>query len=380
MISQKKSRILKITLLFSYFILLLGIGCSAQGPALKEVYKDAFYIGTALNKTQILGGDKKALTIFKEQFNAVTAENVMKWEKIHPEPQEYDFESADRFVELGEKNDMYIVGHVLIWHQQTPQWVFQDKEGNLVDRETLLKRMHDHIHTVVSRYKGRIHAWDVVNEAIENNGEYRNSLWYQIIGKDYIRKAFEYAREADPDARLIYNDHSLPNPEKRDGVVKLVSELHSQGVTVDEIGMQGHYLLYYPGLDTLEQCIETFLKLGVDLAITEMEVSVLPFPGEEVTAEISLNAEMQEKYNPFPESLPDSMQKELADRYTDFFKIFLKYKDRISRVTIWGIHDAQSWTNYWPIRGRTNYPLLFNRQYKPKKAFKALIELGQKYK
>jgi endo-1,4-beta-xylanase len=364
---------------FSIILILICIACSSNSkkPRLKDVYKDAFYIGTALDSTQIYGGDPKALAIFKEQFNAVTAENVTKWEKIHPKPNEYNFKPADRFVELGEKYQMYIVGHVLVWHQQTPRWVFQDKGGNLVDRETLLHRMREHIHTVVGRYKGRIDSWDVVNEAIDENGEWRKNIWYQIIGKDYVQKAFEYAREADPGAKLIYNDHSLPNPEKRDGVIKMVRELQSKGVKIDEIGMQGHYLLYYPGLDTLEECIVAFSELGVNIALTEMEVSVLPFPTEEVSADISLNVELQKKYNPFPDSLPHSMQQKLADRYADFFKIFLKYKDKISRVTIWGIYDGQSWTNNWPIRGRTNYPLLFDRQYQPKVAFDALIKVGQ---
>jgi len=354
---------------------------SIQEPKLKDVYKDAFYIGTGLDSTQIYGGDQRALAIMKEQFNAVTAENIMKWEKLQPELGKYYFTVADSFVSLGERNQMYIVGHVLLWHYQTPEWVFQDTSGNLVDRETLLMRIRDHIHNVVGHYKGRVGSWDVVNEAIDDNGEWRENLYYQIIGKDYVQKAFEYAREADPDAKLIYNDYSLTNRVKRDAVIKMVRELQRKGVKVDEIGMQGHYHLDYPLLDSLEESIVEFSELEVKIAITEYEINVLPRPDDEqLGADISLNYEMQKKYDPFPDFFPDSMQQKLADRYVDFFKIFIKHKDKISRVTIWGVHDGQSWTNFWPIRGRTNYPLLFDRQYEPKAAFDALIEIGKKNK
>ena len=250
-----------------------------------------------------------------------------------------------------------------------------------MDRETLLARIRDHIHTVVGHYKGRVDCWDVVNEAIDDSGNWRENLYYQITGKDYVEKAFEYAREADPDAKLIYNDYSLTNKVKRDAVIEMVRELQEKGVRVDVVGMQGHYHLDYPLLDSLEESIVELSELGVKVAITEHEINVLPRPGDgRLGADIALNYEKQKKYNPFSEFFPDSMQQKLADRYADFFKIFLKHKDEVSRVTIWGIHDGQSWTNFWPIRGRTNYPLLFDREYKPKAAFDALIEVGKKNK
>ncbi len=350
-------------------------------PKLKDVYKGDFYIGTGLDSTQIYGGDQKAFAIMKEQFNAITAENAMKWQKLQPESGRYYFTVADSFVSLGEKNQMYIVGHVLIWHHQTPRWVFHDSSGNLVDRETLLARIRDHIHTVVGRYKGRVNSWDVVNEAIGDNGEWRENLWYQIVGKDYVQKAFEFAREADPDAKLLYNDYSLTNGLKRNTVIEMVRDLQGKGVKIDEIGMQGHYHLDYPHPDSLEKSIVEFSKLGVKVAITEHEINVLPRPDKrQLGADIALSYEMQKRYNPFTEFFPDSMQQKLADRYVDYFKVLLKHKDKVSRVTVWGIHDGQSWTNFWPIRGRTNYPLLFDREYQPKAAFDALIEVGKKNK
>jgi endo-1,4-beta-xylanase len=342
-------------------------------PALKKVFKKDFYIGAALSHDQISGKDAAAMALVEEQFNSVTSENILKWERVHPEPNRYDFAPADQFVAFGEKHKMFIVGHTLIWHNQTPNWVFEDGAGKPVNRETLLQRMRDHIFAVVGRYKGRIHGWDVMNEAVEDDGSLRKSKWLEIIGPDYVQKAFEFARQADPKAELYYNDFNLWKKEKVDGVVRLVRELQSKGIRVDGIGEQGHWGLDYPPLDEAEAAIQAFAALGVNVMITEMEVDVLPFPGQTQGADISLNFALQKHLNPYPAALPDSMQQVLAKRYAEFFTLFHKHRDQISRVTLWGVHDGQSWKNDWPVRGRTNYPLLFDRQYQPKPAFEAVI-------
>ena len=258
-------------------------------------------------------------------------------------------------------------------HHQTPDWVFLDDAGNRTDRETLLQRMRGHIYTVVGRYKGRVHGWDVINEAVDDSGQMRNSQWLQIIGEDYVQKAFEYAHQADPDARLYYNDYSMYFPAKRDGVVRLVRNLQSKGIQVDGIGLQGHWGLDYPDkMEELEASIIAFSDLGVEVMITELDVNVLPFPDEQRGADISLKFEMKNGLDPYASGLPDSIQAKLTERYAQFFEMFQKHSDRISRVTIWGIQDGQSWLNYWPVRGRTNHPLLFDRNYKPKPAFFAV--------
>ena len=341
-------------------------------------YKDLFKIGTALS-TRVLN-DSLSVELAKKHFNAITAENAMKWGPIHPRPGVYDFGHADQFVEFGEQNGMYIVGHVLIWHSQTPQWVFNDEMGKQVSRDTLLRRMHDHIQTVVGRYKGRVNCWDVVNEAIGDDGNFRESLWYKIIGPDYVQKAFEYAEEADPEAILIYNDFSLATPVKRDGVVKLISGLKTKGVKVDGIGMQAHYHLDYPFLNELEASIVAFANLGCKVMFTEMDINVLPKPNDYHGADIAMFFKYDSINNPYPKELPDSMKKVLADRYAGLFEVFIRQHDNIDRVTLWGIQDGNSWLNFWPVRGRSNYPLLFDREYKPKQAFWAVANLPEKLK
>jgi endo-1,4-beta-xylanase len=352
------------------------LACGGK-PALKQAYKKDFFIGAALNLDQIDGKDPKASELIETHFSSITPENILKWEPVHPEPDRYEFGPADRFVALGEKYGMHLVGHTLVWHAQTPRWVFEDGSGKPADRELLLERMRSHIRTVVGRYKGRIHAWDVVNEALDDDGSMRKTPWYNIIGEDYIRKAFEFAHEADPDAELIYNDYNLWKPEKAAAAVRLIEGLRAEGVRVDGIGEQAHWALDYPPLVDLETSLRALASTGIKVMITEMDVSPLPNPWNYTGADIMFNVEVQEKLNPYPKALPDSMQQKLAFRYGEFFSLFRKCS-AISRVTLWGVTDGQSWLNHWPMRGRTNYPLLFDRNYEPKPAFDAVIRTAKK--
>jgi endo-1,4-beta-xylanase len=346
-------------------------------PALHEVFKSAFHIGTALNHAQIIGTDTNSLRLVKKHFNSVTAENVLKWEHVHPEPARYHFAPVDSFVALGEKNKMFIVGHTLIWHNQTPAWVFTDAAGKPADREGLLRQMRDHIFAVAGRYKGRIHGWDVINEAVEDDGQLRQSKWLQIIGEDYVHKAFEWAHEADPKAELYYNDYNMWKPGKRQGVLRLVRALQAKGVRIDGIGMQGHWGMDYPPLDELEDSIVAYAGLGVNVVITELDLDMLPMPGPDVGADITLNYELRKELDPYTQGLPDAMQAKVAHRYAEFFRILYKHRDKITRVTLWGVHDGQSWRNYWPVRGRTAYPLLFDRNFRPNPAFEAVVKVAR---
>jgi endo-1,4-beta-xylanase len=332
-------------------------------------------VGTALNAYRILEKDDNARPLIEKHFNTISPENDMKWERIHPEEDRYDFKLADRFVELGEKHQMYLVAHCLVWHNQTPDWVFEDDNGELVSRDILLERMRDHIHTVVGRYKGRIDAWDVVNEAVTDDGELRKSRWYKIVGEDYIEKAFQYASEADPEALLIYNDYSLAGKAKREGTIRMVKKLQSAGINIGAIGMQAHYQLEDPELDEVEASIIAFSALDLEVMITELDISVLPSPYGSSVAQVNGRFQNSPQLDPYTSSLPGAVQEQLAARYKDLFGLFLKHADKISRVTFWGVDDGTSWKNNHPVRGRTNYPLLFDRQYRPKPAFEAVVGL-----
>lgn len=351
-------------------------GNAEQEPSLKEAFKDKFYIGTALNLDQIWGRDTAGVDIVKKQFNAVVAENCMKSMFLQPEKGKFFFDDADKFVEFGEQNKMYITGHTLIWHSQAPDWFFIDEKGKEVSREVLIERMKNHITTVVSRYKGRIKGWDVVNEAIEDDGSWRESKFYKIIGEDFIKLAFQFAHEADPEADLYYNDYSMFLEGRRKGVVNMVKSLQEQGIKIDGIGMQGHVGVSSPSIEDFEKSINAFSALGVKIMITELDLSALPSPWENTGANISDTVAYKKEMNPYTDSLPQDVTTAWEERYLDFFKLFIKHKDNIGRVTFWGVTDADSWKNDFPVVGRTDYPLLFDRNNKAKPVVQKLIDLN----
>ena len=324
--------------------------------ALRTAFDGAFLVGAAVNSAQFTGRDTLGSGIVTAQFNTITPENALKWASLHRLPGVYDFSLADQYVAFGERHNMFIVGHTLVWHQQTPQWVFQDSSGNPVSRDTLLARLRDHIHTVVGRYRGRIQGWDVVNEALNDDGTMRQTPWFTILGEDYVAQAFRFAHEADPDAELYYNDYSLENAPKRRGALDLVRRLKAEGIPIAAIGLQGHDHMDWPTPAQQDTTIAAFAALGVAVNISELDIDLLP-SGQ----------------NPYPDSLPESVQRALAQRYADLFKVFLRHADVIKRVTFWGVSDGDSWLNNWPTPGRTNYPLLFDRQHRPKPAFDAVI-------
>jgi len=344
---------------------------------LKDIFEGDFYIGVALSLNQISGKEPNSIALVEKHFNSITPENILKWKEIHPALNRYNFKAVDRFVAFGEKHKMQIIGHTLVWFRQTPDWVFKDESGKNLSREALLERMKDHIFTVMSRYKGRIHGWDVVNEAIVPNGQFRKCKWLEIVGEDYVLKAFEYARQADPDAELYYNDYNYHRDHQCVGIVKLIQNLQSKGIRIDGIGIQGHWGLDYPSHEEIENVIWALSKLSVKLMITELDITVLPFAEEYLDVPISsLSSEIQKKINPYVSGLPDSVLKDQANRYAEFFSIFLKHSDKIKRVTFWGIHDTQSWRHNWPVIGRTDYPLLFNCHYEPKPALDAIANIS----
>lgn len=352
--------------------------CAAKVAEREKTLKDAlegkFYMGTALSDSQIMGRDSLSIELVKKHFNSIVAENCMKSERIHPVEGKFSYELADRFVEFGEENNMHIIGHTLIWHSQAPKWFFVDESGQDVSRDVLIERMRYHIANVVGRYKGRVHGWDVVNEAIEGDGSWRKSKFYEIIGEDFVDLAFQFAAEADPDAELYYNDYGMASPGRRQGVINMVKNLQSKGIKIDGIGMQGHLNLDGLNLEEFEKSIVAFSELGVKVMITEFDLTILPFPSQQPTADVGLRAEYEARMNPYANGFTDEILAQWNQACTDIFRLFLKHQDKITRVTTWGVTDNHSWKNNWPIRGRTDYPLLFDRDYQPKPVVHTIME------
>ncbi len=346
-----------------------------QLPALKDVLGKHFLIGAAVNTQLTDGTDPGSEAVVKEQYNQVVAENCMKGEKNHPEVNRFDFADGDKLVEWAQKNGKTVIGHCLVWHSQPPRWMFTDANGKQVSREVLIGRMYNHIMTVVTHYKGKVKGWDVVNEAIEDDGSYRKSPYYNIIGPEFIELAFQFAHEADPDAELYLNDYSMAKPAKREMYVKLIRNLKAKGLRIDAIGMQSHNGYNYPDYVEYEKSMDAFAAEGVKVMLTELDINMLPNPEGFSGAEISQKFELQQKYNPYVNGLDKKAQKLFDQRYLELFKIIERHKDVISRVTFWGVNDGNSWLNGWPVAGRTNYPLLFDRNNQAKPVVKDIIKL-----
>jgi len=366
-----------LTLAGSFF---MSCSRSNQPATLKDALKGKFYIGAALNTRQYMEIDTANANIVKQHFDAIVAENDMKPIYLQPREGEFFFDNADKFVEFGERNGMWVTGHCLIWHSQLPQWFCVDENGNNVEPEVLKARMKSHISTVVGHYKGRIKGWDVVNEAILEDGSYRNSRFYQILGEEFIPLAFQYAQEADPNCELYYNDYNEWYPGRMETIVRLIRTLKSRGIRIDAIGMQGHVGMDGPTIEQYENAIKTYTNEGVKVMVTEFDISILPPARQGVGADLSVNEEYRREINPYTEGVPDEAMLEWTNRMLDFFNLFLKYEGKVSRVTMWGVSDGGSWKNNFPVRGRTDYPLLFDRNYQAKPAVYEIIKLANSKK
>ena len=354
---------------------IIAAGCApkkAEPKGIKDAFEGKFLIGAALNEAEIRGTDTTGVEIVKTHFNSIVAENCMKNEEIHPEENVYNFELADKFVEFGEANNMFIIGHCLVWHSQLADWFVYDEKGEYVTPEVLKQRMKDHITTVVTRYKGRVNGWDVVNEAIIEGGEYRKSPFYEILGEEFIPWAFECAHAADPEAELYLNDYSMSDPGRCDGYVKLIKQLQERGLRIDAIGMQAHVGLDYPTIEEFETSLLAFAETGINVMITEWDMSALP--AVNFGANVSDFAEYQEKLNPYKDGLPEEVSAQWNSRMKEFMDLFIKHSDVITRVTAWGVSDEDSWKNGWPIPGRTDYCLLFDRNHEMKPFLKEYVK------
>lgn len=354
---------------------------SPQAPKpLKDSYKDKFRIGAAVSTAILRGQDAASEQMLRRHFDSVTAENAMKPDAMQPREGEFTFEDADRLVKIAEESGAEVVGHTLVWHSQTPRWFFEGKDGQPLTKELALERLRTHIKTVVGRYKGKIREWDVVNEAINDGpGVLRQTPWLRAIGEEYIAEAFKAAHEADPDAILVYNDYNIELDYKRPKAIELLKKLIDAKVPIHAVGIQSHWRMQSPPFSEAEKAIKEFSALGLKVMITEYDMGVLPtqYQGADLSRAQSLTPEQLAVLNPYTKGLPEEAAKEHADKVRQSFELFLKYKENIGRVTLWGIHDGHSWLNNFPIRGRTDYPMLFDRELKPKPAFFAVVKAAE---
>ncbi len=328
-------------------------------PRLRDVFDKKFRVGAAVNPITLNTQGE----LLRHHFNSLTAENEMKFVSLQPVEGLYRFDDADRLVDFAAANGMGVRGHTLVWHNQTPLWMFENADGSTVDRDTLLARMQTHIETVVTRYKGIVYAWDVVNEAVsDKSGEQlRPSKWLEIGGEDFIAKAFAYAHAADPNALLFYNDYNESVPEKREKIYALVKSFKDRGVPIHGVGLQAHWKLKQPSIDEIRQAIERYASLGLKLHITELDVSMYEFEDH--------RTDLKEP--------TEAMLAEQAERYGQFFRLFTEYSEHIDSVTFWGAADDYTWLDNFPVRNRKNWPFLFDEKHEPKPSFWEVVRAAE---
>lgn len=325
--------------------------------SLAEAYKDYFKIGAAVTVNDLQGEHGELL---KKHFNSITAENAMKFGEIHPEEARYDFEKPDKMKEFALSNNIKMRGHTFVWHNQTSDWIFADKNGKEAPRELVLERLRQHVKVVCDRYKDVIYAWDVVNEAIEDKSgeQYRDTKWRRILGEDYIKTAFEVVKEIDNKSELIYNDYNNELPDKLEKSYDMLKGLLEKGTPIDGVGLQGHWNIRDKNLmENLRRSIESYGSLGLKLQVTELDVSMFEFEDRRT----DLNE-------------PTSEMLYLQEQtYENIFSIFREYKELVTSVTFWGISDKYTWKDNFPVFGRKDWPMLFDINGKPKGSFEKVV-------
>jgi endo-1,4-beta-xylanase len=357
-------------------LLVVAAGISlGDVPTLKDAYSYDFQVGCCIATPLKQAYPPQELDLIARQFDVATPENCMKPAEIHPSENTFTFENADEFVRFCQEHYIAIHGHTLVWHSQTPDWFFKDGDKS-ASRDLLLRRMHDHIFAEVGRYKGKVRSWDVVNEAIDDNGPnlYRNSKWHQIIGDDFIEQAFRFAHEADPNAELQYNDYSIESGEKFQKALTLLKGLKERGVPIASVGIQGHWIIDQIPYANIENAIVQFQRLGLKVNITELDMDALgrTYPGADINGATRSTRTTQPATRPAL-NLPALFKRE-ADQYAKLFAIFHKHRDAIEYVVIWGADDGHSWLNRFGGR-RINYAVLFDRALQPKPAFFSVVNV-----
>ena len=339
-------------------------------PSLARTFQGAFEVGCAVGGTLPESLCETERALLTRHFTGLTPENCMKPGPIQPAPGQYDFVQADALVRFARDHQQRVVGHTLCWHQQSPDWFFESQADSRSARE----RLREHITTVVGRYRGQMRGWDVVNEAVADQGEYlRDTPWLRALGEDYLLSAFQYAAEADPAAELYYNDYNLERPDKRERALRLLRTLLDRGARVDGVGIQGHWLLDQVPFEGIERSIEAYAALGLKVMFTELDLDVIDRP--DCSADLAVQREYTLTDDIYRAGCPTEVLERQASQFAELFRLFAGQK-AVTRVTFWGLNDGRSWLNNWPGK-RTNHPLLFDRECRPKPAFWRVVELIQ---
>ena len=340
--------------------------------SLRQEFANQFLVGVAVDG--YLPGDYTPgeLGLIRTQFAALTPANCMKMTHLQREPGRFDFQMADALVAFAATNQLKVCGHCLVWakDERTPEWVFEDG-ARPASRELLLERMQTHIKAVAGRYRGKVISWDVVNEALDDGTNFiRPSTWFRTLGEEFIVKAFQYARQADPDAVLVYNDYNIELPAKRAKLLRLLRLLREKQAPIQAVGIQGHYELDAVPYQDLEETISAIHSLGLKVMITEFDLDAIP--RARWWADGGKHREELARFNPYTNGCPTDVLQRQAEQYGKLFRIFRQHSEAITRITFWDLHDGRSWLNHFPWE-RVNYPLLFDREAKPKPAFRAAL-------
>jgi endo-1,4-beta-xylanase len=363
-ITMNTTRLANLSIVFAFLAII--ISCSAPEPekkGLKNYYAEYFAVGVAVSPFSL--EDSASANLIINEFSSMTAENAMKMAPIHPQEDTFRWEPADKIVAFAEEHGLKLRGHTLCWHSQAPDWMFIQEDSQRVSKDTLLERLENHIANVAGRYSGKIYAWDVVNEAISDAPDeiYRNSIWYEVCGEEFITKAFEFARKYDPTAKLFYNDYNVIDSVKCEKIYQMVKTMKEKGVPIDGVGIQGHWSVYEPSEPQLRRTIERLASLGIEIQITELDISIYP-----------KEASRREKLETDIDVFTPELEQLQVDKYEMIFRVFREYKNEITSVTFWNVSDKHSWLDNFPVRGRKDYPLLFDQNHAPKKAYGKVID------
>lgn len=386
---------MKKTTLFLLSLAVLLAGCSERGGTLpdvplKDAYADSFLMGAAISTFQVGDRSPETRELLLKHFNAISPDNELKPESLHPRPDVWNFQRADAFCQFGKENGMWILGHTLCWHNQTPAFFWTRPDGQTMSKDEIFESVRSYVETVCTHFLGKVDAWDVINEIVSEDGGYRDLGWVHALGADpavvdeFVKHVFRCAEKYAPGTELYYNEFNCWRPSKLAGIVRLVKMLQADGIRIDGVGIQAHWGLNYPKNQYVVDAIEKIAALGVKVMITEIDIDVLPLTREgQVIGQVMSDPQFQleefkEYLDPYRDGLPAEVEKQQADRYEELFKIFYDHRDVIDRVTFWGVQDGGSWKNGYPVPGRTNYPLVFRRDLTPHEALYRILAIPKK--